>query len=81
MGITIPITSEETTKTQSRLLKRNTVWNINAIINIMITTIIWAVSIPSANSNKGRNPPPLSSAVKKEAKPNPWMSPKKMVIM
>lgn len=75
----IPMTTEEITNTQSLLLNLKMVWKIKAIIKKIMTTIICEASMPKANSSNGKILSPLSKAVKKVAKPIPWINPKKIV--
>ena len=54
IGKAIPITTEEPTNTQSLLLTLKKVCKINPRNKIPKTIIIWAASIPMANSIKGK---------------------------
>ena len=53
MGSTTPITNADMTSVQSRLENLNMVWTIYDKISTIMTTMICAVSIPSANSDNG----------------------------
>ena len=54
IGKAIPITMEDPTNTQSLLLTLKNVCKINPRNKIPKTIIIWAASIPKANSIKGK---------------------------
>ena len=83
MGNKIPITIADTIKIQSLRVMRNIFWNIKDRIKAEITTIIWAASIPKANSISGKNLLDESGKIilKYLENPRPWITPKNAALI